>query len=363
MPGPSTRSTKSLKPAVVGACVGALIGTAGGFWVGRALPDEKVIEQRVEVALRSGESGVGRPRSVSSGPGADSKGARPVKVALDDDLRVSLRKVFAITDPMHRIEAIRGIVNSLPRARWSEFLEALEKMGEAQEFEDNPNALLVALGTFETVISEIAAQAPQAFLTDWLARDPSKIHEDAFEGVLRSWAARDIAAAVAFFNRTIRPLRADEQGGLAGALAREFVKKDADGAFAWIKSLPTEQQGGVARDAFQTLSHVDSAKAAAILVGHDEIPNRGEVAAAIAVGWARTEPAKAFEWAAALAGRTLDKRAGRRRSRVGPARLHPDPRTRFPTRSRAPRLVPARACRARSGLRDPCLRRPVAKRG
>ena len=217
-----------------------------------------------------------------------------MKVALDDDLRVSLRKVFAITDPMHRMEAIRGIVNSLPRARWAEFLEALEKMGEAQEFEDNPNALLVALGTFEMVISEIASQAPEAFLTDRLARDPSKIHEDAFEGVLRSWAARDIEAAVAFFNRTIRPLRADEQGGLAGALAREFVKKDADGAFAWIKSLPTEQQGGVARDAFQTLSHVDSAKAAAILVDHNEIPNRGEVAAAIAVGWAAHRTIQGF---------------------------------------------------------------------
>ncbi len=302
-----------LRPGLLLAC-GLLVGLAVGWFGGRRHPDAAAVQAYIrthgEAAPVATTPLTPADASFARGRNGETPAVFP-RIAPSADLRADLRTLVAIADPLARLHAMRTWFAELPPDRWTEVFAALEKMDDDDEFDDNANGILVAFGTFDTVLHEIAQRDARGFLSGLVDRGQVSEQDDAFEAVFHSWAARDLAAARAFFTENSSRFPAGELRTTASHLAREFVKRDAPGTFDWIKTLPADVQGGAARDAFQTLSHVDSVLAAEMLVTHEEIPDRGDVAGAIGEGWAKTEPAKALEWAQKLPAELSGEALGR----------------------------------------------------
>jgi hypothetical protein len=279
--------------------VGVILGGAGGWW---AMRRQVTVEAR-RLAQLMVEGAVARPpvppAPAGVGRSADGAGGEQVPViAISEDLAVAARALLAIRDPAVRQSALVRFLELLPQARWPEFLRSFEQLGHRGEFDDEPGSFMSALGTMEVVFAKMTARDPAGFLQQLLdEKEESGNPMASVTTALRFWAAKDLTGAVAFFDQNLRSLPPAEQVEAARGLAREWVRRDAAAAFAWIKNLPEENRTSVAHGAFQTLSHVDSAAALRFLVTETALPGRSDFAYDMARGWAATEPEKAVGWA------------------------------------------------------------------
>jgi hypothetical protein len=296
-----------------GLLAGLLLGGAGTWWVMR----RQVVGEARRLARVMAEEAAGpraptplagvNGRAESGQAGAASGAAAVPVIEVAENLEDSFKALLAIADPAVRQAALARFLENLPLERWGSFLQAVKKVGDRGEFEDQPGSFMAALGLMESTFRFMMKREPEGLLSLVSeTRDGQEINDDAERDddianmAFRFWAGHDLPAAMAYFDKNLGSLPPDKQREAAQGLAREFVKKDPAGAFAWIKGLPKENQAQVAHGAFQTLSHTDSEAALRFLVTEKELPNRDEFAEQMAKGWAATKPEEALAWAKGL---------------------------------------------------------------
>ena len=268
--------------------LGIALGGFAGWRISHGSPSNK-----------SGSSGM-----ISSSDGETSSSARSknpsVKFTPSGDPNADLRLIVRMRDSSSRTSAFRQLLSSMSPEAIASLMKTLKRFGEDQEHEDQTGGLMALMASRQLVIEHAAETDPQAVLTALAAAGQTKQNGEYYKDVLRSWAARDPEAARRFFEQTTLQDKAADAKGIAGAMAREMVKTDPEGTFRWLRGLKTGFTDDVAHDALQTLSHYDGAKAGKMLEQNGDLKKAPEFVAAMAAGWARTEPDKALAWALGL---------------------------------------------------------------
>ncbi len=303
-----------VRGVILGAVGGVVLGGGAMWWLMRRQVEGEA--RRLGLGMMAqGAAGPRVPAPLAGGGGRTGVGTSGVEagaggvpvVPVADDLEVSFKALLAVGDPSVRQLALQRFLEALPEDRWPEFFVAGREMGDRGEFDDYPGGGLAALGILETALAFMVQQSPEGLL-DRVAgapagaegKDPFGRDDQVVASALRFWAARDLPAALAYFERSLSPLPPEKQTEAAKGLARELVKQDPAAAFAWIRQLPEASRGSVAHGAFQTLSHIDSEAALRYLVSEKDLPNRDEFAEQMAKGWAATKPEEALAWARGL---------------------------------------------------------------
>lgn len=309
----STPSRRPIRGIAVALLIGLVVGGAGVWLALRGRMESearrlaRVMVEREAGPRFPGAPGAGKSAETAAGGGGSSRAAGVPVIEVTDDLEATFRQLLAIKDPGVRQAALVAYLDRLPVEKWGGFLAAVRKLAERGEFEDQPGSFMAGLGLLESVFSHMMAREPENLLSLTLeTRDGQEINDDGERDdetamvAFRFWAGHDLPAAMAYFEKNFRSLPPDKQRNAAAGLAREFVKHDPAGAFAWIKGLPDENKSHVAHGAFQTLSHVDSEAALRFLVTEKDLPNRENFAEDMAKGWAATKPEEALAWAKGL---------------------------------------------------------------
>jgi hypothetical protein len=228
-----------------------------------------------------------------------------------DDPAQALRDLLSITDVDARNQALRELLDSVPREQLPELFERFSLFMDSQEFEDELGGLITAMSTFEVLASHVAATAPRECLEELINRKNDKV-DNLCPLLLRQWAARDFSAALAFFDGSVRSQDNESlRKNCAEALAREYAKINPEQAMTWVARLPEDARENATHAAFQTLSHRDPVAAGRLVVERTDLPGRENIAADLAAGWAKTEPEKALRWSVGLPPE-LAKRAAER---------------------------------------------------
>jgi hypothetical protein len=145
----------------------------------------------------------------------------------------------------------------------------LDQFSKDQEYLDEMGGLFALMASREIVIDHASATDPARVLLGLVEEGGGAKNEAFYADVMRSWAARDPVAACRFFEQTTLNEEGIDAKSVAGALVRELVKTDPDGAFRWLRGLKADFTDDVAHDALQTgfpqasQSRVRSASAAA----------------------------------------------------------------------------------------------------
>lgn len=249
-------------------------------------------------------NGSGDPGLISSSDGEPSSSARPrtpsVKFSPSGDPNADFHQILRMRDSLSRTSAFRQLLSSMSPEAIASLMKTLKRFGEDQEQEDQTGGLMALTASRQLVIEHAAETDPAAVLTALAAAGQAKQNGEFYKDVLRGWAARDPEAARRFFEQTTLQDKAADAKGIAGAMVREMVKTDPEGTFRWLRGLKTDFTDDVAHDALQTLSHYDGVKAGKLLEQNGDLKKAPEFVAAMAAGWARTEPDKALAWALSL---------------------------------------------------------------
>ena len=203
-------------------------------------------------------------------------------------------------DSLSRTSAFRQLLSSMSPEAIANLMKTLKRFGEDQEQEDQIGGLLTLMASRQLVIEHAAETDPESVLIALAAAGQTKQNGEYYRDVLRSWAARDPEAARRFFEQTTLQDKSADAKSIAGAMVREMVKTDPEGTFRWLRGLKAGFTDDVAHDALQTLSHYDGVKAGKLLTQNGDLKKAPEFVAAMAAGWARTEPEKALAWALSL---------------------------------------------------------------
>ncbi len=274
---------------------GIALGGGTGWWLGKA---------REGVALiGAGAANPGATVNVPAGKsaaGPSSQAApRVARLAYDPaDPAKTVRELLAVRDVVARTNGLNELLRTLTPEQIAAMFAALKEVSEKQEDRDQLGGLATLLSSFEVMVQHAAATDPAAVLKA-LSVQPGA-EGDFSEGILRAWAEIDLQGARNYFTTELLGKENAERDAAAEAIARAFVKQDADGALAWARSLPGPVGEKAARDALQTLSHIDSAKAAQLLIRNADAAQAPEWAVVMAESWAETEPEKAFHWSLSL---------------------------------------------------------------
>jgi hypothetical protein len=203
-------------------------------------------------------------------------------------------------DAMERVGALRQLLSSMSPAGIVKLMGALRRFGDDQEQEDQTGGLIALMASQQIVIEHAAQTDPAAVLAALSAAGQGMRNGEFYKDVLRGWAARDPEAARLFFEQNTLQDKTADAKSIAGAMVRELVKTDPEGTFRWLRGLKADFTDDVAHDALQTLSHYDGVKAGQLLAQNNDLKKAPEFVAAMAAGWARTEPDKALDWALKL---------------------------------------------------------------
>jgi hypothetical protein len=283
-----TRKPK-ITPVVLAAF---LLGIAVGGFVGWRVPRENKSGEAASHGRSSGSDGEASSSARPKSP--------PVKFTPSGDPAADFRQITRMRDSASRTSAFRQLLSSMSPEAVANLMKTLKRFGEDQEQEDQIGGLMALMASRQLVIEHAAETDPQAVLTALAASGQAKQNGEYYKDVLRSWAARDPAAAQRFFEQTTLQDKAADAKGIAGAMVREMVKTDPEGTLRWLRGLKTSFTDDVAHDALQTLSHYDGEKAGKLLAQNGDLKKAPEFVAAMAAGWARTEPDKALAWALSL---------------------------------------------------------------
>ncbi len=269
------------------------LGGAGGYWLGK-----RHASPAPGSASSPAAAGTLRPPQLAGGEKQNAGPVSTAPVTPSGDPVSDFRKILRMRDPASRQTSLDALLASIPIAELPLFLSNLEKnLGDLDA--DDPGAQMAALSAFEVISLHITNRDPEAYLNSSLL-DKEHRNSGMADKVLQLWANRDLTGALGYYETKLRTGDKDIAKGASSVLAREYVKMDPEGAFRWITQLPETDRAEANHDAFQTLSHMKPVKAAELLVDVKELPNREEIAGALAKGWAPTEPEKALKWAAGL---------------------------------------------------------------
>lgn len=200
-------------------------------------------------------------------------------------------------DAAARTSAFDQLLSTLKPEAVADLLKALGRYHADQEQEDQIGGLMALMTARRIVIDHISQSAPDEVLAALAGQGPNSPGSGDYADVLRTWAARDPEAARMFFEQTTLGEKGVDVRAVAGSLVRELVKDDPEGTFQWLRQLKADFVQQVARDALQTLSHYDGVKAGKLLATNKDLLKASDCVAAMAAGWSRTEPDKAFQWA------------------------------------------------------------------
>lgn len=295
-----------------GAVLAALAaGAGGGYWAGahpagfgRAAGGRGGGGEGPATAPTAGGSagaGLETPARAAAGGKGDTGLKKPAAGAAE-----RLRTILAMKDPVARMAALQGMMKTLPAGELSAVLEELRHFADSQQELDSAGTLGLVLQTADTMADALLAQGAaksMAMLLDQMngARD-TEVSGGLMQMMFGKWAEQDPLAAKAWLEGDLPtvPEAAELRKECAGNLVRAWVKTDPSAALSWIGRQAEGEREALVAPAFQTLSHVDSAKAAALLTQQTNLPGRDKVAGEMAGWWAKSEPAKALAWAAGL---------------------------------------------------------------
>jgi hypothetical protein len=253
---------------------------------------------------RHGRFAPGAITEINPGTVEAHKSTRPAspagKFTLSGDSSADFHRVFRMRDAGSRTNVLRNMLATMSPDGIVKLMGDLDQFAEDQEFEDETGGLLAWIASRAMVIEHAAATDPAMVLSGLVAAGGGAGRAEFYTDVMRSWAARDPAAACRYFEQTTLTQDGIDAKPVACALVREWVKMDPDGAFRWLRGLKTDFTDEVAHDALQTLSHYDGVKAGQLLAQNHDLEKAPEFVTAMTAGWARTEPDKAFQWALSL---------------------------------------------------------------
>jgi len=217
-----------------------------------------------------------------------------------------LRNILAIPDLMARLSAFRQWCRTLPPEEVVMMLNEFKGMMAAQERVGDMEAVALFLQSVEVMAQSMFERGPQEMLSFFLATGVEGGDGELRQGlgleIYKRWADSNPAAARAM-------LEARLAGGgkvglteieMSGHLMRSWILKEPDAAMAWLLKQPPEIGDATVSAALQSLSHTDPAKARALLEAQADRPGRDQMASVMAEWWAKSDPAKAMEWAAGL---------------------------------------------------------------
>lgn len=272
-------------------CLAFLLGIALGGFAGW-----QVARRGAIVSEPSNEPGNPGTASHRSGDGGSLLRAPSVKFTPSGDPNSDFRQILRMRDATSRASAFQQLLSSMSPDEIAKLMKTLKRFGDDQEQEDQTGGMIAFMASQQIVVDHAAQSDPAAVLSALSAAGKDMQNGEFYKDVLRGWAARDPEAARLFFEQNTLQNKTADAKGIAGALVRELVKTDPEGAFRWLRGLRADFTNDVAHDALQTLSHYDGVKAGQLLAQNNDLKKAPEFVAAMTAGWARTEPDKALEW-------------------------------------------------------------------
>ncbi len=238
--------------------------------------------------------GLTRKLSTNKTPDNAETGERPE--TFEGDLRV----ILAQRDPMQRIRSLLPYVESLPPDQIGKALEELR----AGSPDWDPEARFLA----HMLLTRWGQEDPEAAFASLKAMDFKRGGQDA-TSILASLAAMDPERAVAWLNDPDNTLQHLPKMGhiLAGTIAKEWVRQDAESAMEWASNLPPGQRHGAMAGVLESLASTDPKEAAELVMSMAEDPARRGYVGEVAQSWGQQNPSEAMDWAQTLVGSEREK--------------------------------------------------------
>jgi len=228
-------------------------------------------------------------RSAGAKPGApDVHGG---KAAKHSDL--SLHEILAINDPIARVRELLGYVERVDRER---IPEVIDRLRESTPEWDPDGKVAIQL-----LLKRWAKSDAIAAMKYVDALDIGKAGEEA-ACVLSVMAAEDPRWAVEWLDDPENNLGKMDwlRDSFAGTIAKEWVRRDSEEAFAWARSVGGVGRSGALVGVLGTIAATDPVGAAQLASGLPADSARTEVVRQIAQAWAGRSPQEAIDWANSL---------------------------------------------------------------
>ncbi|MEZ5304219.1 MAG: hypothetical protein R3F11_26790 [Verrucomicrobiales bacterium] len=244
-----------------------------------------------------GQAPTRREKSDGSGAPPSETGAASAPAAR------SLPDLLAQRDPLARLRSLLAFAEDIPP---DQIPGALEQIRESTP-EWDPEAKLAA----HLLLSRWGAADPDAALAYLEKVDFRKAGGDA-SAIISAIASSDPGRAVEWLDDPDNKYPHLPWMGhiLAGSIAKEWVREDADAAIAWAKSVGDNQKTGALTGALATLAATDPKAASGIATELEPGKARSDVIGQIAKGWADRSPKEAIAWAWTLEGDDRTSAAG-----------------------------------------------------
>ncbi len=282
------RSLAAVKQIVLIFLLGAGAGALAGYHFAQRGVELRIVQGRAQAVEEA------QRQQLAGSPAAGRK--QQERFPLTGDAAADFRSIVRLSDVDRRTTALRELLQTLSPAQVVELNASMEQFAKDNEDQDvlgGQGALLAAL---EITTEHAVSTDPQGVLAELAKSNAANKQGEFGLSILRLWAARDPEAAKAYFTQQHFP-DGEARAAAASAMVREMVKTDPEGTFRWLRGLKADFSDEVALGALQTLSHYDAQKAGQLLALNADLPKAPEAVGAMAEGWARTEPAKALEWA------------------------------------------------------------------
>lgn len=288
--------------------VGILCGFGAGYWLGH----------RSGATRPTAEGGgVAEARAATPAETVDGKARAKDRDAEDRSRLVpsprgfeslDTQQILASTGPLDRYQALLAYTQRLSRDQIAPALKDLQQQMRAQVDVDSLIAWHLLMTRFGMEDAEGAMK--------YLKTADSWGQAFSTGTVLAAMATKDPKAAAAHFQDEENFLLQSPQNGagIAGAVAKEWAKRDPAAALAWAQSLGPGLKGGAMAAIIGNLSVEDPAKAAQTASGLDlgDGDDRTRIYGQIGQAWAARDPVAAFEWIGGLPAGAQRNEATRR---------------------------------------------------
>ncbi len=292
--------------ATVIALVTLAGGAAGGYFYGQRKGAEAGATAE---RLRLAEDAPKTPAALATAaPALTAEQAAALVPPPKGFENLSLEEILASAGPMDRFQAIMAYVQRLPKA---ELEPALKRLTQQMRGRFDPEMLFAG----HMLMTRFGAEDSKGAMSYLKTLD---MFGQGFgtATVLATMATKDPLAAAEFFKDESNPLLNVPQsaGFMAGAVAKEWAKKDPAAALEWAQGLRDGLRGGALGSIIGSMAIEDPAKAAEKVASLklDAGDDRKGVYGQVAQSWAARDPQAALEWAGSLPAGAEKEEATRR---------------------------------------------------
>lgn len=231
-----------------------------------------------------------RSQDLTAGPGHETRDHLG-----RDDTPTDLRDILAQTDPMSRIRSLLAYVDGL---KPEDIPGALAEIRKGAPEWDPEGRMLTHM-----LLTRWAQDDPDAAFASLADLDFKKTGGDP-NSILAGLAAQDPKRAADWLNNPDNSLVQYPMMGhiLAGTIAKEWVRQDAEAALAWAETLPESQRAGAYSGVLGSLATTDPLRASTLAMKLESGEARQHIVGEVARAWARTAPTDALAWAQSLEG-------------------------------------------------------------